>query len=194
MRVRDLMSAPVVAVRPAAPVREIARLLRERQISAVPVIDDAGRLCGLVSEADLLPLELADQRSQATPEAVPERAPATAADVMSADVISVPSELDAGEAAQLISSRHLRHVPVLENDRVVGMLSRRDLIGMLTRGDAELQVEIEDLLAAELGRSAPAVHVRGGELEVELSEAAPVYPLVKVLATSIPGVVAVRGR
>lgn len=193
MRVSDLMSTPVVAVGPGTPVKEIARILREREISAMPVVGPDRRLVGLVSEGDLLPLELVDQRRQASPEQVPERAPATAAEVMTKDVISVPPDLDAGEAAQMISSRRLRHVPVVRDGEVVGMLSRRDLIGMLTRGDAELQAEIEELLASELGRGAPAVHVRSGELEVELAEDAPLYPLVRVLATSVPGVVAVRG-
>lgn len=193
MRVSDLMSTPVVAVRAGTPMKEIVEVLREREISAVPVVDDDQRLLGLVSEGDLLRLELVDQRRQASPERVPEHAPATAAEVMTVEVISVPPELDAGEAAQMISSRRLRHVPVVRDGRVVGMLSRRDLLGMLTRGDAELEAEIEELLASELGRGAPEVHVRAGELKVELPEDAPLYPLVKVLATSVPGVVAVRG-
>lgn len=188
------MSAPLVTVRPATPVKEVARLLRERQVSAVPVVDDQRRLVGLVSEGDLLPLELVDPRRQATPEALPHEAPETAAEIMTVDVVSVPADLDAGEAARMISSRGLRHVPVVEGGVAVGMLSRRDLIGMLTRADADLQSELEELLKAELGRSAPAVHVHDGEVEVALAEDAPAYPLVKVLAASIPGVLAVRGR
>jgi CBS domain-containing protein len=194
MKVRDIMSTPIVAVPPGTPVRELARLLLERQISAVPIVDGERRLLGLVSEADLLPIELVDQRRQASPEAVPERAPETAGELMTKDVISVPPDLDVGEAARVITTHRLRHVPVVEDGRVTGMLSRRDLLGMLTRGDAEVQAEIEGLLASELGAQAPAVHVRRGELEVALAEDAPAYRLVKVLATSVPGVVAVRGR
>ncbi len=194
MKVRDLMSTPVVAVLPGTPVKDVARMLREREIGAVPVVDGERHLLGLVSEGDLLPLELVDQRRQATPEAVPERAPETAAELMTKGVISVPADMDAGEAAQVISSRRLRHVPVVQDGQVIGMLSRRDLIGMLTREDTDVQAEVADLLAAELGRTAPAVYVHDGELEVDLPEDAPAYRLVKVLATSIPGVVAVRGR
>ena len=187
------MSTPVVSVRPATPLKEVARLLLDREISAVPVVDQEHHLLGLVSEGDLLTLELVDQRRLASPEAVPEHVPATAAELMTREVVAIPPDLDAGEAAQVITTRRLRHVPVVDGDRVVGMLSRRDLLGMLTRGDAELQADVEELLATELGRSAPAVHVRSGELEVDLPEDAPSYRLIKVLATSVPGVVAVRG-
>ena len=192
MRVRDLMSTPVVAVRAPTPIRQVIEILRDRQISAVPVVDADRRLIGLVSEGDLLTLELFDQRGQATPETVPEHAPLTAGELMTRDVVCVAPDTDAGEAAQVLAAGRLRHVPVTDGDRVVGMLSRRDLIGMLARRDAEIQAEVQELLADELGRAAPAVRVLEGELEVELSAEAPLYELVRTLATSVPGVRAVR--
>jgi CBS domain-containing protein len=191
VKVGELMSAPAVVVRPATSIAQLAEILREREISAVPVVDADLRLLGLVSEGDLLPLELADGRSQESAGRVPARSPANAAAIMTKDVIWFEPTLDAGEAAHLMSARGLRHVPVVEDGRVVGMLSRRDLIGMMARTDEQIQAEVEELLSVELGRGAPRVHVHGGELHVELAGEAPLFQLVEVLATSVPGVRAV---
>jgi len=192
MRVRDLMSWPAVAVGPETHLKEVAEILRSRQISSVPIVDAERRLLGLVSEADLLPLEaIIDQRRQATPEQLPASAPTRAAEVMTREVISVEADADAGEVARLMSERRLRHVPVTEDGRLAGMLSRRDLIGMLARPDSELQAEVQQLLDSELGHQTPRVEVHDGRLLIGLAADAPAYRLVEVLATSVPGIVAV---
>ena len=175
-----------------AHVKEVADIMRARQISSVPVVDSDRRLLGLVSEADLLALEtIYDQRLQATPEVLPKAAPERAAEVMTSDVVTAEADDDAVETARLMTSRGLRHVPVLDAGRVAGMLSRRDLIGMLARADREIEAEVREVLVTELGRQAPTVSVREGHLFIDLEPDAPAYRLVEVLATSVPGIVAV---
>ncbi|HEX6488277.1 MAG TPA: CBS domain-containing protein [Candidatus Dormibacteraeota bacterium] len=192
MRVRDLMSRPAVAVGPQTPLKQVAEILRSQQISAVPVVDSERRLLGILSEADLLELEtVVDQRHQATPVHLPRTVPETAGEAMTLDVISVDADTDAGLAAQLMIERRLRHMPVVELGRLAGMLSRRDLIGMLARSDSEIEADVAALLEQELGRQRPAVKVRSGHLYVDISPASPQYWLVEVLATSVPGVLAV---
>lgn len=172
--------------------KQVAEILRSRQISAVPVVDAQRRLLGIISEADLLRLEtVVDQRHQATPVHLPNAVPETAGEVMTRDVISLEADTDAGLAAQLMTERRLRHVPVIELGHLAGLLSRRDLIGMLARSDSDIESEVADLLEEELGRQRPRVKVESGHLYVDISPTSPQYSLVEVLATSVPGVVAI---
>lgn len=189
------MSRPVIAVNPDTPVKEVAAILRDRAIGAVPVVDRERRLLGLVSETDLLALEtITDMRRQATPEVVPSSSPETVGEIMSREVVWVEGGLDAGEAARLLTNRSLRHVPVVEDGRVAGMLSRRDLLGMLTRTDAEIESDVVDLLEAELGPRHPQVRVREGTLFIDLAADAEMLRPVEALVSSVPGIVAVKAE
>src|SRR4029450_3203730 len=100
VRVREVMSSPVVTVPPDMPLKEVAKLLVTRAISAVPVMD-AGELVGLLSEADLVPLELVpDPRAHLAP--LPEASqPAfrLASEAMTREVIALPEEADVADAA-----------------------------------------------------------------------------------------------
>jgi CBS-domain-containing membrane protein len=91
MKVAEIMSRAVVTVPPDAGIKHAARVLVERELSALPVVDEKGRLVGIVSEADLLPIEnRPDPRSQATP-LLPTAgsAPKTVAEVMTREVVVV---------------------------------------------------------------------------------------------------------
>ena len=146
----DLMTAEVVTVPPATPVASIARLLAERGISAVPVLDPAGKVLGIVTEADLL-RRLAGEADHPTSWlaslfANPERDAAryarthgaTAADVMTVDVISVRPTTPAAEVAQMMEDRGIRRVLVTQDDQLRGIVSRADLLRalMAPRSDA----------------------------------------------------------
>ena len=112
MPVREIMTKDVVTVPPAMPVREVANLLSERNVSGVPVIDDEGRVLGVVSELDVVG-----------------RQGATAADVMSQQVISVTEETDVREVVQLFLNERVRRVPVLSGkQQLIGIVSRSDLV------------------------------------------------------------------
>src|SRR5215471_16304277 len=98
MKAKDAMTSPAITVAPDTHCKEAAALLVRHRISALPVVDASGRLVGLVSEADLLPLETApDPRSQATPlpprtEPVPRRVD----EVMTPEVYTVDEDTDLG--------------------------------------------------------------------------------------------------
>ena len=112
MSVKEIMTKDVITVPPAMPVREVANLLSERNVSGVPVIDDEGRVLGVVSELDVVG-----------------RQGATAADVMSKQVISVTEETDVREVVQLFLNERVRRVPVLSGEqRLIGIVSRSDLV------------------------------------------------------------------
>ena len=123
------MTSPPITVTPDTHCKDAAALLVRHRISALPVVNAAGQLVGLVSEADLLPLEATpDPRSQAIPlpprgEPVPRRVD----EVMSPEVYTVDEETDLGVVAQRMLEANVKRFPVMHGDRVTGIVSRHDL-------------------------------------------------------------------
>jgi CBS domain-containing protein len=194
VRVRDVMSSPVVCVPPDMPLKEVADLLVRHGISAVPVVE-GGELVGIISEADLVPLELApDPRAHLIPPAdLPGHLPKVAAEAMTREVVALPEEADAAEAGRLMLERRIKSIPVLRGRRVVGIVARRDLLEVLARRDEDIAGDLAALLAAELGAPSPyRVTVRDGSVTL----AGPPDPasrrLAGLLAREVPGVVEVR--
>lgn len=144
MKAKDIMTSPVVTVGPDATVAEIAALLFERRISAVPVVQD-GRLVGIVSEADLLHRHEigTDHAAQADSwwvrlfaadrsigEYIKSHA-RRARDVMTREVATVAPDAPLAEVATLLETRRVKRLPVLEGERLAGMVSRSDLVAAL---------------------------------------------------------------
>lgn len=147
MQAKDVMTANVVSVAPDATVSEIAQILLQRNISAVPVVDADGRLCGLVSEGDLIRRsELGTERKRSwwldllTGEG--ERAEdyvrahgIHATDVMTTHVITVKETADLAEIATLLEEKRIKRVPVVRDGKIVGIVSRSNLLqGLIARG------------------------------------------------------------
>ena len=114
MLARDIMTSQVISVLPTAPTRDVADLLAGYRISGVPVIDQRGQMLGLVTEADLI-----------------SKQGATAADIMSARVVTVSETTPVDEIAQILTSNHYKRVPVVRNEKVVGIVSRADIVRMM---------------------------------------------------------------
>jgi CBS domain-containing protein len=194
VRVREVMSSPVVTVPPGMPLKEVAKVLVTRGISAVPVVDD-GALVGILSEADLVPLELVpDPRAHLAP--LPEAsqtAPRTASEAMTRDVIALPEEADVADAGRLMLERRIKSIPVLRGRRVVGVVARRDLLEVLARSDEEVARDVEALLATELGSPRPyRVTVRDGVVDLTGPPDPVDRRLATVLTRGVPGVLEVR--
>jgi CBS domain-containing protein len=144
MRIRDIMSRPVFTVWPTDPVEGAAALLADREIAAVPVVDERNRLVGMVSEVDLLRARIPARRAASTMSRA-RRRPHIVAEVMSRAVIIAQPQQDVVDVARTMLERDVRSVPVLDEGRLVGIVSRRDVLrAVLSEGG----------LAA---RSAPAV-------------------------------------
>ena len=146
MNARDVMTREVVSVTPDTPMQQIAALLLEKGISAVPVVDNSGAPIGIVSEGDLIGRREAQREARqdwwlttlAEGEAVnPEFLASlrlnypTARDVMSAPVITVGEETSLAEIARRLTTHRIKRVPVVRDDRVVGIVSRADLVRAL---------------------------------------------------------------
>jgi CBS domain-containing protein len=163
MRVQDVMTRSVISVRPDTPLREVARLLDEHRISGVLVVDEQGALLGVVSEADFLveaqggaavhrsPIARLFGRT-GDPGAPGERHFAsTAGELMTSPVITVgPAELIA-EAAAVMTRERINRLPVVEDGRLVGIVTRADLVRSYVRTDEQLAETIrEDVLVRTL--------------------------------------------
>ena len=118
MKIRDVMTDRVVRIHPEESVSVAARSLTIHNIGMLPVCGNDGRVCGVVTDRDLVTRCIASGRN---PAATPVR------DVMSANVVSAVSAMTTEEAARLMGSRQIRRLPVVENGKLCGMVSLGDL-------------------------------------------------------------------
>ena len=145
MKVGDIMTRDVIVVAPQTPVTEIGRVMWDHRISGVPVLD-GGRLVGIITELDLLarnanlhvpnylrvldvmiplgnPFKWDDDMRRALG--------TTAADIMTADVVTVESATDLAAAASTMLDRRVNPVPVVDDGQLVGIISRSDFVRLL---------------------------------------------------------------
>lgn len=111
MNASEIMTTHVITVHDESSIGDAARLLARHRISGLPVVDRSGALIGIVTEHDLI----AKQGE-------------TVAEIMSRGVISITPETNIEEVAHLLANRHIRRVPVLDGGRLVGIVSRSDLV------------------------------------------------------------------
>ena len=140
VRVRDVMSAPAITVGHAASLKDVANLMLRHGIGALPVVDDTGALLGMISEADLIiePAYGGHGRGH------------TAGVVMSAPAESVHLDDTVRDLARRMVDNDRTHLPVVDNSgRLVGVVSRRDVLRMFDRADAELAADVSDALAGD---------------------------------------------
>lgn len=203
--VAELMTRNVVRARRDMPFKELVRLLTENDLTAVPVVDDLNRPLGVVSEADLL-RKSADQADPSGRAPVPhveawERAKAEgtrAEELMSAPAVCARPEWSVVEAARLMEAQHVKRLPVVdEADRLLGIVSRGDLLRIFLRRDDAIRDEItEDVLWRTMGfgPSEVTVEVRDGRVDLGGSvEFRSLIPVVERLCRSVDGVVSVAG-
>jgi CBS domain-containing protein len=152
MKARDVMVAPVITVKPYTSVKELAQTLLKNHISAVPVVDDRGKLVGIVGEGDLL------RRSEAGTE---RRRPwwllliageetlaheyvkahaRKAADIMVRDVVAATPETSLDEIATLMERNSIKRVPIVSNGQLVGIVSRANLIQAVASKHVGLEI------------------------------------------------------
>jgi len=189
------MSQPVITVTPSTGIKTAAELLVEHGISALPVVDSAGQLVGIVSEADLIYIEARpDPRSQATPLGpTAGSTPRHVAEVMTRDVVVVTTQSEVAEAAKTMMSSDVKRVPVMSGRRVVGIVSRRDLVKVIARTDSRIEAAVNSRLA-ELGlaTAASTVTVTDGVATIPVDREEAVRRLVESAVLQIAGVLEVR--
>src|SRR5215468_7809364 len=164
--VKEVMTTRVIWVKKDATFREMAVALRDHRVSAFPVIDEDGKVIGVVSEADMLNKEaLGDEpglfggilhrRDQAKARGI------TAGDLMTTTVVAVRPEDTVEHAAKLMYDRGVKRLPVTdESGHLVGIISRADVLSVFDRTDGAIHHEItQDVLVAEFVQDPRDLHV-----------------------------------
>jgi CBS domain-containing protein len=146
MKAREVMTTDVVTVGEHTPTRDIARLLLERHISALPVVDQSGAPIGMVSEGDLIGRNETEREARrdwwlaalAEGEALSSefldsirRGDLKASDVMSTPVVTIGEDTETSEIARLLKAYRIKRVPVVREAKVIGIVSRENLLRAL---------------------------------------------------------------
>jgi CBS domain-containing protein len=205
VNVEAIMSADVVTVAPSTPLKEVALLLLEHGVSGLPVVEEDGFVAGVVSEGDIVSKE----RGVAPPPArhayewlfgpaerdPQKRVARTASDAMTSPAVVVSPHASVASAARLMVERSVNRLPVVHAGRLVGIVTRADLVRVFTRGDEELEREIREDVVHHLLWITPRhldVTVSDGDVtlagEVETRTEA---ELIGAYAARVPGVVSV---
>ena len=165
-RVQDVMTTSVVTIDRVTPYKEIAQLLADHRISGVPVLTMGRHVAGIVSEADLLAVEDSRARRARQPGHMhlPGHHPAggnlTAADLMTAPAITVHPDAPIPSAARLMTTHHVRRLPVVDPDgMLIGIVTRRDLLSVFLRPDEEIASDATELLDDVLHADAARIRV-----------------------------------
>ena len=190
MRAREIMTKSVLTVQPTATVGKASEMLTYRGFSALPVVDENGALVGIVTEADLIRNRFPQNSGEApAPGSSPAR---TVAEVMTSPAVAVSHDEDLSVLARVMLAEHRRCVPVVDGTRLVGVVTRRDLVRMLSRPDADVATDVRRHLAVLGGQSRWTVQVIDGEVTVrdQFDEASD-RQVAHVLAEAVPGVLRV---
>ncbi len=209
MKVQDFMTRDVVTVRPDAPIHEAARLMVNHGVSGLPVLDEGGRLVGILSEGDLILRQkprtqlawwqvffsdgerLAREYQKATG--------LTVAEVMTRSVISLPPDASIESAAALLDEHKIRRVPVVAAGKLAGIISRGDLIKALAGGpaggraplsDEQLVSEMQQRMRAEswVSHGNVAIHACGGIITLfGIVDTQAERSALETMARAIPG-------
>lgn len=190
MKARDIMVEPVLTIKGSTSVPALAKLLTERRISGLPVVDDKGAMIGLVSETDLMHrketgterrrkwwMELFADSAALARDFVKSHG-TQVADIMSPFVITVSADADLSHVANVLDSNRIKRVPVMENDVLVGIITRGDLVRALVASqlkhhpgrpdDVALQQRIMKGIEAQawLNQTYLSVMVHDGKVEM----------------------------
>lgn len=189
MKAKHVMASPVKTGNADMTVREVAKILSESRISALPIVDDAGKLTGLISEGDLIRraeigtqkqrswwlslftsnVQLAEDYSRAHARKVK--------DLMTRDVIFVDPETSLSEIARLFERHHIKRVPVLKNGSLVGIVTRGNLVQAIATApqkdhrplaDEQIREKIQKRLEAESWANPMTINVTVHEGVVNL--------------------------
>jgi CBS domain-containing protein len=161
MKARDVMTSPVITVKPTTSVKEVARLFLEHRISAVPVVDNQGNVIGMVSEGDLvhraeisterrrpwwLVLMAGDQGLAA--EYIKAHAKRVS-DIMSRNVITAAPGTPLNEIAEMLEKYGIKRLPIVHDGQLVGIVSRANLVQAIATSGSKLDIPLSDTTIRE---------------------------------------------
>ncbi|MBZ7921754.1 CBS domain-containing protein [Ensifer adhaerens] len=208
MRVKDVMTTSVVKLSPDNSVRQAARIMLDNHVSGIPVVDDEGRLVGLISEGDLIrrtelgggvPVVDATLGADDRASAYVRRSSWRVGDAMTADPVTIDEGASVARVAALMQERGIKRIPVLRNGVLVGIVSRADLLqAVLTAKQDETAAGDEAIRRSILVRLGENTGLEGLDVKVAVTdgivhlwgnvETADCRKAARILAESVRGV------
>jgi CBS domain-containing protein len=187
MRIYEQMTSDVVTVAPEATLLEVTRLLAERRISGVPVVDAKGRVRGIVSEGDVVD-RIGGEAFGTT----------TAREAMTSPAITIDPGRPLAAAADLMLKHRINRLPVVDGNRLVGIIARADLVRAFVRDDEAIAKDIRSNVVLRGIYAAPRdveVGVRAGDVTLSGQvESRGKAELLVELVKRVPGVVTVESE
>ncbi|MGF9691342.1 CBS domain-containing protein [Rhizobium sp. 0TCS1.26] len=212
MLVRDFMTARPVYVSPDTSIKHAIQLMLDHNVSGLPVIGDDDHVVGMLTESDLLSRSVFNAGRQSPPDN-PDNAffenyirthGTTVSDCMTREVISVSPQQSLADVAALARTHGIKRLPVLQSGKLVGIISRRDILRAITadrdavaNGDLALRLAVSTRLRSELGLAPDQLAVEVRDSVVEVSGPAPSPALkraIQVVAESVAGVAGICFR
>ncbi|TDV44108.1 CBS domain-containing protein [Actinophytocola oryzae] len=191
MRARDIMTTPVTTVGAETSIKEAAAVLAENGFTALPVVD-GDRLVGIVTEADLVRDRVPrDPRARCHPgEDLPTVATTTVGEVMTTPVTGMGPGTDVAVLAKAFLDDGHRSMPIVEGARLVGIVTRRDIVRVIARDDDTIATDVRRHLAAYGGDRRWRVGVHDGMVTIadEFDDETDRH-VATVIAEAVPGVV-----
>lgn len=210
MRARELMSTPVVTIHPEASLKDLAELMVAHRVSGVPVVDRGGMLIGVVSESDVMEkidgAAVADAEGglprllTALSKALDGSSKPTAravADLMTTRVVTAGPDATVQELVHLMIAYDINRVPVVETGRLVGIVTRADILRTVVRPDAAIETDLRWRIAHELWIDPEALQISCRNGIVTLAGTVDTHAdaeLVRRWAAKTEGVVDVEDR
>ena len=208
MKVKAIMTRDVVSVTPQTPLKEVARLMAKHEISGIPVCNPDGSVVGVVTEGDILVKEAGLRPGRGSPLAwlvdgsdvtkMRKALARTAGEAMTSPPVTTSPWRTVSEAARVMLDLGVNRLPVLDGARLVGILSRADLVRAFKRSDEDIAREIDEEAIGEslwVSRDDVRVEVRNGEVTMRgRVKARSDAGLLVAFVSTVPGVVGVRSE
>lgn len=192
MRAIDIMSRPVVTVIPDAPAKEAARILAAHGFTALPVVDDE-RLVGIVTEADLIGDRVPPDPRFPRPAGEQRHAGASVGEVMSSPATAMAPGCDLATLSRALLDAGIRAMPIADGGRVVGIVTRGDIVRVFARSDREIAADVRRHLSIYGGPDRWQVDVCDGVVRIadDYDDETDRH-VATLLAEAVPGVVEAR--
>jgi CBS domain-containing protein len=158
--VRDVMTRDVRVACPETTLRELVRTIGDHHVHALPVVDDARRVLGIVAVSDLLGDELTAEhvRTRLQHRGRVRSVGLTAAEIMTSPAVTIDQEQPLSQAARVMHQRHIGRLPVVDRDgRLIGIVTRSDLLTVFLHSDEDLLAAVKEAIALVDSSASPAI-------------------------------------
>ncbi|RZL75078.1 MAG: CBS domain-containing protein [Rhodococcus sp. (in: high G+C Gram-positive bacteria)] len=191
MQARHVMSSPVTTVDRSTPVDECLQLVGKSGFTVLPVIDERKHLVGIVSEGDLLRARFRELGGASPLDSKDDTM--TAGDVMASPVVAMTADAEVSELASAMLRSRLRGIPIVHDHDILGIVTRPDLIAVLTTDDAQVAKEVQHRLDVYGGAGRWHVDVANGSAMIfGVTPEDPERNVIAALADTVPGIAEVH--